>query len=66
VPDREIAVMVLIGGIVGIAMYLAFLGFMLWWVPALPLMIIVAVCTALLIFDLAHTLRYGEGNPRRR
>ncbi len=58
--------MVFICGIVGIAMFVAFLGFMLWWVPAPPLIIIVILCTALLIFDFVHTLRFGEGKPRKR
>jgi hypothetical protein len=58
--------MIFISGIVGIVMFMAFLGFMLWWVPAPPLIIIVVVCTALLIFDLVHTLRFGEGERRKR
>jgi hypothetical protein len=58
--------MILISGTVGIVFYLAFLGFMLWWVPAPPLIIIVALCTGLLVLDLIHTLRHGETHGRRR
>ena len=35
--------MTLITGIIGIAMLAAFLGIMVWWVKALPLIIIVVV-----------------------
>lgn len=47
-------------GIIGIAMLAAFLGFMLWWVPAPPLIIIVVGVMALLVYDFVQTLRYGE------
>lgn len=56
---------VFICGVIGIAMYLAFLIFMLVWVPAPPLIIIVVVCSALLIWDFIQTLRYGETAPPR-
>jgi hypothetical protein len=56
---------VFICGVIGIAMFLAFLIFMLVWVPAPPLIIIVAVCSALLIWDFIQTLRYGENAPPR-
>ena len=53
-------------GIIGIALFTGFLGFMLWWVKALPLIIIVTVCTALLVYDFVQTLRFGDkgGRPR--
>jgi hypothetical protein len=56
---------VFICGVIGIAMYLTFLIFMLVWVPAPPLIIIVVVCSALLIWDFIQTLRYGESAPPR-
>jgi hypothetical protein len=56
---------VFICGVIGIAMYLTFLIFMLVWVPAPPLIIIVAVCSALLIWDFVQTLRFGENAPPR-
>jgi hypothetical protein len=49
--------MTLITGIIGIAMVLGFLGIMLWWVQAFPLIIIVVVVMALLIYDFVITLR---------
>jgi hypothetical protein len=58
--------MIVVGGLVGIAMFAAFLGLMLYWVPAPPLIVIVVACTALLIFDFIHTLRFGEGERRNR
>ena len=40
--EREgVMIMTLITGIIGIAMLVAFLGIMVWWVKALPLIIIV-------------------------
>lgn len=55
----------LIGGAVGIGLYVAFLGFMLIWVPAPPLIIIVLVVTALLVYDFVQTLRFGENGSGR-
>ena len=55
----------LITGIIGIAMLVAFLGIMVWWVKALPLIIIVVFVLALLIQDFVQTLRFGEGTGRR-
>jgi phosphate/sulfate permease len=55
----------LITGIVGIGMLAAFLGIMLWWVPAPPLIIIVAVVLALLLYDFVQTLRSGEADTGR-
>jgi hypothetical protein len=56
---------VFICGVIGIAMFLTFLIFMLVWVPAPPLIIIVAVCSALLIWDFIQTLRHGENASSR-
>jgi hypothetical protein len=52
--------MALITGIIGIAMLATFLGFMLWWVPAPPLIIIMGGVIVLLIYDFVQTLRSGE------
>ena len=57
--------MTLITGIIGIAMLMAFLGFMVWWVKALPLIIIVVGVMLLLIYDFVQTLRYGENGAQR-
>jgi hypothetical protein len=53
-------IVTLIVGMIGIAMLLAFLGVMLWWVPAPPLIIIVAGVMALLLYDFVQTLRFGK------
>lgn len=55
----------LITGIVGIAMLLAFLGTLAWWIKALPFIIIVVAVVLMLLYDFVQTLRYGEGGPRR-
>jgi hypothetical protein len=55
----------LIAGVLGIGMLATFLGFMLWWVKAPPLIIIVLVVMALLIYDFVQTLRFGESGPGR-
>ena len=55
----------LIAGIIGIAMLATFLGIMLWWVKAPPLIIIVVLVMVLLIYDFVQTLRFGESGPGR-
>lgn len=52
--------MTFVCGIIGIALYASFLGFMLVWVPAPPLIIIVVTVTILLVYDFVQTLRHGE------
>lgn len=52
--------MTLITGIIGIVMLAIFLGIMLLWVPAVPLIIIVVSVLLLLIYDFVQTLRHGE------
>ena len=49
--------MTLITGLIGIALLATFLGIMVWWVKALPLVIIVVVVLALLTFDFVQELR---------
>jgi hypothetical protein len=58
-------IMKLISGVIGIAGVMAFLGFMITWVPAPPLIIIVVVVMALLVWDFVQTLRHGEGDAGR-
>ena len=58
--------MIFITGLVGIVGLGLFLGIMLWWVKALPLIIIVLVVFALLLFDWVQTLRFGENGAGRR
>ncbi len=57
--------MTLITGIIGILLLMIFLGIMLWWIPATPLIIIVVSVVSLLIYDFVQTLRYGENGGRR-
>lgn len=49
----------LITGIFGIVLVVAFLTFMLIWVPAPPLIIIVVFVMGLLVWDFIGTLRSG-------
>ncbi len=53
----------LITGIIGIALVVGFLSFMLVWVPAPPLIIIVLIVMSLLIKDFVQSVRSG-GNGR--
>lgn len=57
--------MTFITGAIGIALLATFLGIMLWWVPATPLIIIVAGVMLLLLYDFVQTLRFGENGGRR-
>jgi hypothetical protein len=50
-----------ITGIIGIAGVMVFLGILLWWIKALPLIIIVALVMLLLVLDFVQTLRTGNG-----
>jgi Flp pilus assembly protein TadB len=52
--------MLLLSGIIAIGGWFAFLGFMLGWVKAVPLIIIVAIVTALMMYDWVMTVRYGD------
>jgi hypothetical protein len=54
-----------ISGIIGIGMLMVFLGIMVWWVKALPLIIIIVSVLLLLIYDWVKTMRYGESGPGR-
>jgi hypothetical protein len=53
--------MTLITGLVGLAMLLTFLGVLLWWIRAVPLVIIVVGVMLLVLYDFVQILRYGEG-----
>jgi hypothetical protein len=47
---------VLITGIIGIAMLFVFVGIMVWWVKALPLIIIFVLVGSLLLYDFVRTV----------
>jgi hypothetical protein len=51
-----------ITGVIGIAGMVAFLGIMLVWVPAPPLIVIVVVVMLLLLFDFVQSMRSGNGS----
>lgn len=55
----------LLTGLIAIILIGLFLGFMLVWVPALPLIIIVVSVMALLIYDVVQTVRFGQDYGRR-
>jgi hypothetical protein len=57
--------MTLVTGIVGIAMLVAFLGFLVWWIKDLPFTIIVVAVVLLLLYDFVQTLRYGDSGAGR-
>ena len=57
--------MTLVTGIVGIVMLLVFLGFLVWWIKALPFTIIVVAVVLLLLYDFVRTLRYGDSGTGR-
>jgi amino acid transporter len=57
-------IMTLITGIIGIAMLAVFLGIMVWWVKAPPLIIIVVGVLALLIYDFLQELRAAKDSAR--
>ena len=52
-------------GVIGIAMLVIFLGFMVWWVKALPLIIIIVGVLLLLLYDFVRTLRFGANGASR-
>ncbi len=58
--------MIFITGLIGIIGLGLFLGIMLWWVQALPLIIIVVGVLLLLLYDWVQTLRFGESGAGRR
>jgi hypothetical protein len=57
--------MTLITGLIGIAMLATFLGFMLWWVKALPLIIIMVGVLLLLIWDFVQEVRAAAKSATR-
>jgi uncharacterized membrane protein len=57
--------MTFVTGIVGIAMLVAFLGFLVWWIKDLPFTIIVVGVVLLLLYDFVRTLRYGDSGAGR-
>jgi hypothetical protein len=52
--------MALITGIIGLVMLAAFLGILMWWIKALPLIVIVGAVLALQLYDFVQEMRQGE------
>lgn len=46
-------------GVIGISMLVAFLGFLVWWIKALPLTLIVILVVLLLLYDFVQGVRAG-------
>jgi len=57
--------MSVITGVIGIGILLLFLGVLVWWIQALPLVIIIVGVVGLLLYDFVRTVRYGESGPPR-
>ncbi|MCZ7658686.1 MAG: hypothetical protein M5U07_12925 [Xanthobacteraceae bacterium] len=55
----------MITAIIGVGLLVVFLGIMLIWVPAPPLIIIVVLVLVLLLWDFVQTLRHGEDHAGR-
>ena len=55
----------LVTGIIGLAMVMAFLGFMVVWVKAVPLIVIVVFVMILAATDLVQSLRAGNNGAGR-
>jgi hypothetical protein len=55
----------LVTGLVGLAMMLVFMGFLVWWIKELSFTIIVAAVVLLMLYDFVQTLRYGDSGGRR-
>jgi hypothetical protein len=57
--------MMLVTGLIGVALVLAFLGVLTWWIREVPLTLIVVAVMLMLIYDFVQTLRHGENAGRR-
>jgi hypothetical protein len=57
--------MMLVTGIIGIVMFAAFLGILVWWIKALPFTIIVVAVVVMLVWDFVQTLRSSNGGASR-
>ncbi|HWC05475.1 MAG TPA: hypothetical protein VHF87_22190 [Methylomirabilota bacterium] len=53
--------MTLVTGIIGIALLVAFLGVLVWWIKALPFTIIVVAVVLMAVWDFVQTVRSSNG-----
>ena len=51
----------LITGLIGVAGMCIFLGILLWWIKAVPLIVIVLLVMALVVVDFVQSLSSGDG-----
>jgi CHASE2 domain-containing sensor protein len=54
----------IVTGIIGITAVCVFLGILLWWIKAVPLIIIAVLVMALLIWDFLKSLRADDTRTR--
>jgi len=54
----------LITGLLGMIGVTIFMGIMLWWVPAPPLIIICLVVGTLMVIDFVSTLKFGNNGSK--
>lgn len=54
----------LITGLIGLALMMTFLGFLVVWIKAIPLIVIVVSVVILAVVDFIHSLRTTNGTPR--
>ncbi|WP_440636895.1 hypothetical protein ACSHT2_23740 [Bradyrhizobium sp. PUT101] len=54
----------LITGLIGLALMMTFLGFLVVWIKAIPLIVIVVGVVILAVIDFVHSLRTTNGMPR--
>ncbi len=50
----------IVTGLIGIATLFGFVGFMVVWVKALPLIVITVVVGLMVVYDFVQTVRFGE------
>lgn len=55
----------LVTGLIGLAGLFAFLGILLWWIKAVPLIIICVAVAAILAYDFYRSLRETNGDNAR-
>ena len=55
----------LVTGLIGLAGLFAFLGILLWWIKAAPLIIICVGVAALLAYDFYQSLKQTNGHNGR-
>lgn len=54
----------LITGLIGLALMMTFLGILVVWIKAVPLIVIVVGVVILAVVDFVHSLKTTNGTPR--